>query len=231
MSKRNTGSSISGKGYYIALILCAVAIGITGYLYYSNANDTNPTLRQNEETYIDVNAGDVSGNDVEAVATNPQSGDDATAPQGQTKPTEPTTDAKKLETAAPLTGQTLAEYAMDCLSYNQTTRDWRTHNGVDIAAEAGAQVTAAAAGTVYSVYNDETMGMTVVINHEGGYTTKYSSLAEEVSVAPGDTVKLGQQIGCVGNSALLESALGDHLHFAVTCNGESIDPAVFLENE
>jgi murein DD-endopeptidase MepM/ murein hydrolase activator NlpD len=226
MSKRNTGSSISGKGYYIALILCAVAIGITGYLYYSNANDPSASLRQNEETYVDVNAGDVEGNDVEAVATNPQ-GSDVTTPQEQTKPVE----NKKLQTAAPLAGETLSQYAMDSLSYNQTTRDWRTHNGVDIAAEAGAQVAAAAAGTVYSVYNDDTMGMTVVINHEGGYTTKYASLAEEVSVAPGDAVELGQTIGCVGNSALLESALGDHLHFAVTCNGESMDPAVFLQAE
>ena len=48
---------------------------------------------------------------------------------------------------------------------------------------------------------------------------------------PGDTVELGQTIGCVGNSALLESALGDHLHFAVTCNGESMDPAAFLQAE
>ena len=33
-SNKNTGNGISGKGYYIALILCAVAIGISGYMYY-----------------------------------------------------------------------------------------------------------------------------------------------------------------------------------------------------
>ena len=33
---------MSGKGYYIALILCAVAMGISGYLYYRNA-DMNET--------------------------------------------------------------------------------------------------------------------------------------------------------------------------------------------
>jgi murein DD-endopeptidase MepM/ murein hydrolase activator NlpD len=47
-------------------------------------------------------------------------------------------------------------------------------------------------------------------------------------VAAGDTVKLGQQIGTVGTSALLESAVGDHVHFSVTCNDESVDPQVFL---
>ena len=61
---------------------------------------------------------------------------------------------------------------MDCLSYNETTRDWRVHNGVDIAAEEGTPVMAAADGQVYTVYEDETMGTTVVIRHEDGYTTK-----------------------------------------------------------
>ena len=117
---------------------------------------------------------------------------------------------------------------MDALSYNQTTRDWRVHDGVDIAAEAGTAVCAAADGTVYTVYEDDTMGTTVVIRHEEGYTTKYASLAQEVSVAAGDTVTMGQAIGTVGQTALLESAIGDHLHFSVTCNGENLDPAEFL---
>ena len=228
MSKRKFGSSISGKGYYIALILCAVAIGITGYLYYSNANDDDTQLRQNDETVIDVHAGEENDQDVAAVATRPPLvGEDTTQSQDTTNP--PAAAGKKPKTTAPLSGQTIAGYAMDCLSYNQTTRDWRTHNGIDIAAEAGTQVNAAADGTVYSVFKDETMGMTVVINHEGGYCTKYSSLSEQVQVAPGDTVEAGQAIGCVGNSAMLESALGDHLHFSVTCNGESVDPQSFLE--
>ena len=127
-----------------------------------------------------------------------------------------------------MAGQTVAEFAADCLGYNETTRDWRTHAGVDIAAEEGAQVCAAAAGQVYSVYDDEELGMTVVIIHDGGYTTQYASLDAEVSVAPGDAVALGQPIGTVGNTALLESALEPHVHFSVTCNGDPMDPQEFL---
>jgi murein DD-endopeptidase MepM/ murein hydrolase activator NlpD len=120
------------------------------------------------------------------------------------------------------------DYAMDCLSYNPTTRDWRVHDGLDIAAEAGTTVCAAAAGTVYTTYTDEAMGTTVVIRHDGGYVTTYSSLSNELTVAPGDEVSLGQAIGTVANTALLESAIGDHLHFSVSCDGKSVDPEQFL---
>jgi len=123
----------------------------------------------------------------------------------------------------------VVEYSMDALCYNQTTRDWRVHDGMDIAAAAGTAVGAAADGTVYTVYEDETMGMTVVLSHEGGYTTKYASLAEDVPVKAGDAVTAGQTIGYVGNTALFENAIGDHIHFSVSCSGVVVDPENFLK--
>ena len=215
-NKRNGRGAF--KGYYIALILCAAAIGISGYVYYRNVNQRSEVLQQYE-----------ADAQVAVVAT------EDNLPAAATQPTSPSTEAttvptqkKAMKTAAPLTGSTVAEYAMDCLSYNSTTRDWRVHDGVDIAAEAGTQVTAAAEGQVYTVYNDDTMGTTVVIRHQDGFVTVYASLAEEVMVSAGDQVALGQAIGTVGSTALLENALGDHLHFAVLCNDEEVDPAEFL---
>ena len=41
----NKKGGIYGKGYYIALILCATAIGISGYMYYRNANNTQNQLQ------------------------------------------------------------------------------------------------------------------------------------------------------------------------------------------
>ena len=226
MSNKNFRNSIRGKGYYIALILCAVAIGITGYLYYQNTKEKEPQL---QNPTASTAAPDTLQNidDVQAVATQPTQGypeKDTAEPSGTTAPAK-----TPMKTAAPVQGQTIGEYAMEMLAYNQTTRDWRTHNGVDIGAESGTKVCAAAAGTVYTVYEDEMMGTVVVIRHEDGYTTQYASLAKEVCVAPGDEVELGQTIGFVGRTALLESAIGDHVHFSVTCNGEEIDPAEFLE--
>ena len=218
MSNNKKSGGMFGKGYYIALVLCAAAIGISGYVYYRNAGQTEAVLQQQEaEAQVAVVA---TEENVPAAVTQPAA-----------QPTETTTaptEKKALKTAMPLEGQQVAEYAMDCLSYNSTTRDWRVHDGVDIAAETGTQVKAAADGQVYTVYNDDSMGTTVVIRHEDGYVTVYASLAEEVAVSAGDTVTLGQTIGTVGETALLENALGDHLHFAVLRNDEQMDPAEFL---
>ena len=219
-NNKQTGRGFGSKGYYIALVLCATAIGISGYLYYRNVNDTPST--QVDTTTPTVLAGVTDRDDVPVIATEPSD-------SGATLPATENTMPKIFKTVAPVDGETVAEYAMETLSYNQTTRDWRVHNGVDIAAEEGTPVLAAADGTVYTVYDDETMGTTVVIRHEDGYTTKYSCLAQEVTVAAGDAVSLGQQIGCVGTTALLESALEPHVHFSVTCDNEVVDPAEFLE--
>ena len=60
------------------------------------------------------------------------------------------------------------------------------------------------------------------------------SAAYEVALASwqkfkaGDTVTAGQTIGTVGATALMESAIGDHVHFSVSCNGEPVNPKEFL---
>ena len=222
-NKRNR-RSFNGKGYYIALILCAAAIGISGYLYYQNTQQQEPSLLLEEETQEQQLLGTMGTEALEAIATQPQA-TQGTAPS--TQPTEPR-EKKPLKAAAPVEGETIASYAMDCLSYNETTRDWRVHNGVDIAAEAGTQVLAAADGTVTRVWEDETMGYSVEIRHEGGYTTRYSSLAETIAVEEGDTVTMGQAIGLVGDTALVENVLGPHVHFSVTSQDAPMDPADFL---
>lgn len=224
MSNKNFGGA-NGKGYYIALALCALAIGVSGYMYYANAND-EPKQKDGLEASV---AATVPQNqpeqDVPVAVLKPEG--EATLPPETTVP-QPTVTRQPIRTAAPVEGQTVVDYAMECLCYNPTTRDWRVHNGVDIAAQEGTAVLAAAEGTVYTVFEDDTMGMTVVIRHADGYVTQYASLAQEVAVAPGDKVTLGQKIGTVGNTALLENALGDHVHFSVTKNDQPLDPGEFL---
>ena len=70
MSNHNHSRGTFGKGYYIALILCAVAIGISGYLYHRNttlAEEVSVT----EAAETAVPAGTEQGDDVEVLATVP----------------------------------------------------------------------------------------------------------------------------------------------------------------
>ena len=220
-NKRNR----SGKGYYIALILCAAAIWITGYVFYRNENQVQEISAR--ETYEDVLVGTVGTEDVAVIATEPQS--QTTVPSGTKETTAPApTEKKTLKTVSPVSGAEIFGYSMEALSYNQTTRDWRVHNGIDLAAEAGTQVVAAADGEVFSVTEDEALGHTVTIRHDGGYTTRYASLSEEVLVKAGDQVSAGQAIGCAADSAITESTLGTHVHFSVTRHDVPMDPAEFL---
>ena len=207
----NKHSRSGSRGYYIGLLLCAAAIGITGFVY--NAGREEPAVQ--------------TANTPAAITGEAKLPTKGTTPPESTAATEPT--AGKLNTCSPVQGELLTPYAMEVLSYNQTTRDWRTHNGIDLAAPAGTAVVAAADGQVYTVYEDERLGSTVVIRHDGGYTTRYCSLAPEVAVSAGQTVTMGQTIGAVGSTALMENALGDHVHFSVTKDDEPIDPMAFLE--
>ena len=209
MSDNKRGRGFGGKGYYIALVLCAAAIGITSYVYSQGREE--PALQTANTPAV-----------ITGTVTLPT--DAPTAPA--TDAPEPT--AGKLATCPPEDGEVLSGYAMEVLSYNETTRDWRVHNGVDFAAPEGTAVVAAADGQIYTVYEDDQMGMTVVIRHENGYTTRYSSLDAGVAVSAGQNVTMGQTIGAVGTSALMENALGHHVHFAVSRNDESVDPMDFL---
>ena len=221
----NNKPGFAGKGYYIALILCAAAIGITGYWYYQS--ESNVQDIPVEETILqEVPADAAEVQDVPAIATQPAAVPDTPSAPAQTMPS--VTPKKELKTMCPVEGAQITGYSMEALSYNQTTRDWRVHNGVDLAAEEGAPVVAAADGQVYTVYDDDYLGYTVVIRHNDGYTTRYSSLTEDVQVKSGEKVTMGKVIGCAGSTAVVETTLGSHVHFSVTKDNEPIDPAEFL---
>lgn len=128
----------------------------------------------------------------------------------------------------PVAGEVIRDFSLEVLAYDETMGDWRTHSGVDIAAEPGGRVQAMSAGTVEQVYRDDLMGTTVVIDHGDGLVSRCANLAEEVLVKQGDRVTAGTVIGAVGQTAIAESNRPAHLHFEVLQDGETIDPVDFL---
>lgn len=105
-----------------------------------------------------------------------------------------------------------------------TTGSWQTHNGVDIAAEVGTEVYAISGGEIMEIKNDSVWGVTVLLDHHNGFTTRYCGLSNGLEVQCGDIMVSGDLIGTVGNTADIESAVVPHLHIEVMHNGNYIDP-------
>ena len=115
--------------------------------------------------------------------------------------------------------------------FSATMDDYRTHGGIDFACAPGTPVLAAADGTVASVSRDPMMGWTVALEHAGGAVTLYRGLSEETRniVKAGDRVIAGEIIGASGETALIESAEENHLHFEMAVNGKTVDPADYMD--
>ena len=133
--------------------------------------------------------------------------------------------------AMTLSGQILNPYSGGNMVKSVTLNEWRTHDGIDIAAGIGSAVKAVAAGTVTDITTDEMWGTTITIDHGGALESVYSSLGEQVHVAVGDTVELGQTIGAVAETAQIEIGLSPHLHFAMRLGGEWVDPLSTMQME
>lgn len=139
-------------------------------------------------------------------------------------------NAPVLRFVLPTAGSLSKSHSIDTLSYSLTMNDYRTHRGVDLSAEIGDAVYACADGIVTGLYTDPLMGQCIEITHSGGYKSLYKNLAEELpeGIAEGCTVKAGQIIAAIGESARVEIADEPHLHFELTLNGDPIDPAAVL---
>ncbi len=145
--------------------------------------------------------------------------------------TKSVSNAKKVDEihfARPVSGKVLEDFSDNDLIYNEALKDWRTHDGVDLEAELGAQVIAAANGVVEKV-SDSGMGKCVVIDHQNGYKTVYANLDDNVAVTEGSEIAEGNVIGLVGNTALGDATELSHLHFEIIKDGKNVNPLDFLE--
>ena len=102
-------------------------------------------------------------------------------------------------------------------------------NATDFSAEQGSTVKAMSGGEVTDIYDDPSLGMTVVISHDSGYTSYYSGLGDTVLVKKGQKISSGDDIGSI-NDVPSETSDGFHLHLVVKQGDNLVDPMSILKD-
>ena len=128
-------------------------------------------------------------------------------------------------------GMTILKAAdFDMPQYNNTTKWYEFDLGYTLGADAGTSVVACYDGTVTSVVEsgDASTGKLIRIKHADGVETVYSSL-DSITVAVGDKVKSGDQIGTVGTSGNYEVFDMPHVRLMTYKNGKPVNPESFVE--
>lgn len=231
---------MKGKGFIIALALSVAAVGTSAYYAYNTIMSGLEENNQSENLFVDVdkNQTGIPKNTGKGEAKPPITTAAASKPpvQSSSVTTEPPSTAAnnffpaKSPRALPIQGEIINPYSNGELVKSQTLNLWQTHDGIDIAAETGAEVKAAGEGTVLNIWEDPLWSVCVSIDHGDGYVSSYCGMDKSVPVTIGQKVACGDVIGKTGTTSECECALAPHLHFEVKKDGEYVDPLTFTEN-
>lgn len=101
------------------------------------------------------------------------------------------------------------------------------HNGLDIKIPSGTEITPFLDGIVLEINNDPTkdLGKYIKVDHGDGLISIYGHLSH-IKTRKGHPVFKSQIIGLSGNTG---RTTGDHLHFQINLNGQSINPERFFK--
>lgn len=132
---------------------------------------------------------------------------------------------KEVEFAAPVQGQQTSPWGY---RMHPILKKKKFHEGVDYGAPEGEPVYATEDGVITgaSAQIDPVQGRRVVVTHPQGLQSKYLHLSRlSPKALKGGMVKRGELLGHVGSTG---RSTGPHLHYGMTMDGSSIDPAAFL---
>lgn len=209
---KKQGMSREKKFYLATAIGCALTLAgiilLAALLPNKNVVD-EPTLNAPQSSAptedVETNGDQDSGVDEPVVNT----------PQGMVMPLEAVTIAN--------------DYGF---YHNKTLNNYYEHQGMDFAAEVGAEVLVAQDGVVESIFTDDILtGTEITVDHGDGLKTTYRFVTANENLTVGASVKRGTCIATVAEATGEEYKDGAHLHFEIKKDGKAVDPAVYLTFE
>ena len=217
---------LSGRGFYLVLAACLIAVGVTGFIaYLEYTTDQKPVL-ENGSSEIGLNT-----SSAEEISSEILAGTD-------TK--EPYSSAERLleeelvqniiadSFSYPVNGEIIKDFSADEFLFSATYNDMRIHEALDISCQEGSLISSAGNGVVTAITSDSELGICVEIDHGNGIVAYYCGLNEELYVSQGDVVEEGAEIGIAGEIPG-ECADPIHLHLEVFKDGKSVDPKTIIE--
>jgi len=216
---------IRDKGFFVTMGVCILAVGAVAAVSLSyvfpREDDTVPPVTSTTAPTTTTTA----AQQVQTPVTN--------VPDLRTTTTTTTTAA--VTTTAPpmadlyvlpLTNEVKKAFSKGELVFSETMQDWRVHNGTDFAGKEGAEVKAAANGTVKAIFEDTLWGNTVEIDHGFGIVSRYCGVSAR-GIKVGDSVRVGEPIGVL-SAVPCEEADGAHLHLEILSSEKALDPAAVI---
>ncbi len=161
----------------------------------------------------------------------------------ETNPTEKPTDTPTLSTPVqnnkvpsfilPVSGELTSKHNPELQVFSPTMNDYRVHLGIDLETKENAPVYSVADGKVSKIWVDTRMGYCLAVSHSGGAVSIYKNLAETLpeGIAEGVSVRSGQLIATVGDSAMVEVGEEPHLHFEMTVDDLAVDPLKYFDEK
>lgn len=221
---------LNGKGFYAALGVCMIAIGISAWTAIStlstpptgdnhSSGQTNLVAESTSDLTVDKNQSDIPADKTKVSSAEAVSSEEKAAQAPVAK-----------YFIYPVNGEIIKDYNDTELQYSLTYNDMRLHTGIDIKADAGVSVKAAGDGVVLSAEQDPLWGYTVKINHGNGITGIYAGLSEAIAVKKGDTVKAGTNLGPLG-TVTCECVDAPHLHLEFLENNRPVAPQSLLTDQ
>ncbi len=241
-SEKSRRSRKERIGFFTALSICIVAVGMAAYSTYTSLTgifdgDTAETVAVNK-----VVTGVTEKVTEKVKKTEPKETETETEKPSETEDdyeeeTEPKETKTALQTMVSVNStlsypldkrKVIKEYSEETV-YNKTLNQWQAHTGVDFACEKDDNVYSMGDGEVKRIYKDDLLGRTVIVKAPT-YTAYYSGLSENVKVEKGSTVKSGDVIATAGEVPC-EELDESHVHIAVKVNGQFTDPLALINND